>query len=108
MDGVCMTFFLRHVRETFPDDFILMVYDGAPCHSPGALDVPENMMLETLPPYSPELNPSENIRDDMREKFFRNKVFVSMSAVIEQLCIAMNHYADNPESVRSITAFPWI
>ena len=82
--------------------------NGAPCHSHGALDVPENMMLETLPPYSSELNPSENIWDDMREKFFRNKVFDSMDAVIEQLCIAMNHYADNPESVRSITAFPWI
>lgn len=24
-----MTFFPRHVRESFPDDFILMVYDGA-------------------------------------------------------------------------------
>ena len=86
----------------------LMVYDGAPCHSPGALEVPDNMMLVTLPPYSPELNPSENIWDDMREKFFGNTVFESMNAVTDQLCIAMNHYADNPEIVRSITAFPWI
>jgi putative transposase len=108
MDGECMSFFLRHVRQEFPDDFILMVYDGAPCHSPGALDVPDNMMLENLPPYSPELNPSENIWDDMREKFFGNNVFESMSAVTDQLCIAMNHYADHPEIVRSITAFPWI
>ena len=103
-----MTFFLRHVRESFPDDFILMVYDGAPCHSPGALDVPDHMMLLTLPPYSPELNPSENIWDDMREKFFGNTVFNSMNAVRDQLCIAMNHYAGHPETVRSITAFPWI
>lgn len=108
MNGECMTFFLHHVRQKFPDDFILMVYDGAPCHSPGTLDVPENMMLETLPPYSPELNPSENIWDDMREKFFQNKVFDSMNDVIEQLCIAMNHYVDNPQKVQSITAFPWI
>ncbi len=40
-----MTFFLRHVRESFPDDFILMVYDGAPCHSPGALDVPQGCSM---------------------------------------------------------------
>lgn len=108
MDGACMTFFLRHVRESFPDDFILMVYDGAPCHSPGALDVPDHRMLLTLPPYSPELNPSENIWDDLREKFFGNTVFDSMDAVRDRLCIAMNHYADHPEIVRSITAFPWI
>ncbi len=103
-----MTFFLRHVRQEFPNDFILMVYDGAPCHSPGALDVPDHMMLLTLPPYSPELNPSENIWDDLREKFFGNTVFDSMDAVIDRLCIAMNHYVDHPEIVRSITAFPWI
>ena len=108
MDGACMTFFLRHVRESFPDDFILMVYDGAPGHSPGVLHVPDHMMLVTLPPYSPELNPSEHIWDDMREKFFGNTVFNSMNAVRDQLCIAMNHYAGHPETVRSITAFPWI
>lgn len=108
MDGVCMTFFLRHVRHEFPDDFILMLYDGAPCHSPGALDVPDHMMLENIPPYSPELNPSENIWDDMREKFFGNTVFDTMNAVTDQLCTAINHYTDNPAIVRSITAFPWI
>lgn len=108
MDGYCMTYFLRHVRKEFPDDFILMVMDGAPCHKDGAMDMPENMMIQRLPPYSPELNPSENMWDDMREKFFRNLVFDSMEAVENKLCEAMNHYADNPKTVRSITAFPWI
>jgi hypothetical protein len=108
MDGECMTLFLGHVREKFPDDFILMMYDGAPCHSPGALTVPDCMMLEKLPSYSPELNPSENIWDDMREKFFYNLVFDSIEAVENTLCTAMNHYIDKPEIVRSITAFPWI
>lgn len=108
MDGACMTYFLHHIRAEYPDDFILIAYDGAPCHSPGALDVPDNMMLVTLPPYSPELNPSENIWDDMREKFFRNCVFDSIEAVENRLCDAMNHYFDKPKIVQSITAFPWI
>jgi len=56
----------------------------------------------------PELNPSENIWDDLREKFFGNTVFDSMDTVTDRLCIAMNHYIDHPEIVRSITAFPWI
>ena len=108
MDGANMTYFLHHVRQEYADDFILVVYDGAPCHSPGALDVPDNMMLVTLPPYSPELNPSENIWDDMREKFFRNLVFDSMEAVENRLCEAMIHYFNNPDTVKSITAFPWL
>ncbi|MCP4932655.1 MAG: IS630 family transposase [bacterium] len=107
MDGYCMTYFLRHVRKEFPDDFILMVMDGAPCHKDGAMDMPENMIIQRLPPYSPELNPSENMWDDMREKFFGNTVFDSMKAVENRLCEAMNHYADTPETVLSITSFPW-
>ena len=39
------------------------------------------MTVRTLPPYSPQLNPVENIWDDMREKFFANIVFESMDAV---------------------------
>ena len=108
MDGYCMTYFLRHVRKKFPDDFILMVMDGAPCHKDGAMDVPKNMMIQRLPAYSPELNPSENMWDDMREKFFQNIVFDSMTSVEDKLCEAMNHYADHPAIVRSITSFPWI
>ena len=108
MDNYCMTYFLRHVRREYPDDFILMVMDGAPCHKDGAMDVPENMMIQRLPPYSPELNPSENMWDDMREKFFQNIVFDSMETVENKLCEAMNHYADKQDIVRSITSFPWI
>lgn len=108
MDGTCMSLFLQHVCDAFPDDFILMVYDGAPCHSPGAIRMPDNMMLEKLPPYSPQLNPAENMWDDMREKFFHNIVFKSLKDVKKTLCAAMRHYLNNKETVRSITAFPWI
>lgn len=108
MNGWCMSFFLDYVRKEFHDYYILMIYDGAPCHIPTALNIPEDMMLETLPPYSPELNPSENMWDDAREKFFGNTVFDSIESVIDQLCIAMNYYIDNPQIVKSITSFPWI
>jgi DDE superfamily endonuclease len=34
------------------------------------LVVPNNIKLLSLPPYSPELNPKENLWDEMREKIF--------------------------------------
>ena len=108
MNGQCMNHFLHHVRQEFPQDYILMVMDGAPCHRDGVLDIPQNMQIQKLPPRSPELNPSENIWRDMREKFFLNTVFNSMSAVEKRLCKAMKHYAENPETVQSIAGFSWI
>ncbi|MBW1783784.1 MAG: transposase [Deltaproteobacteria bacterium] len=40
------------------------------------------MAIVRLPPYSPELNPTERLWDDIREKEFANRVFVSLGAAI--------------------------
>ena len=108
MDGVCMNVFLQELSERFADSFLLVVYDGAPCHSPGVLNIPDNMMVVKLPPKSPNLNPAENNWDDMREKFFHNLVFDSMNAVEKQLIVACNHYELHQEIIQSITAWNWI
>ncbi len=46
---------------------ILLVLDGAPNHRCGDLAVPNNITLLYPPPYSPELNPKENLWDEIRE-----------------------------------------
>jgi len=45
MDTLNMGAFLRHVSETYPNDFVLMVLDGAPSHRSHELRVPDNMAL---------------------------------------------------------------
>ena len=47
---------------------ILLVLDGAPNHRCGDLVVLASIMLPYLPPYSPELNPKENLWDEIRDK----------------------------------------
>ena len=108
MTAVAMKVFLDELARRHDGQYILMIYDGAPCHSPGALNIPDTMTVRTLPPYSPQLNPVENIWDDMREKFFANIVLESMDAVENKIFEACLHYEENTETVRSITAFPWI
>jgi putative transposase len=108
MNGACMNLFLRELSERFSDHFLLVIYDGAPCHSEGALNLPEHMKVVSLPPYSPELNPAENGWDDMREKFFKNTVFDSLEAVENQLVIACNFYESNPQIIQSIAGWNWI
>ena len=108
MDNQCMSLFLKEISERYPDEYILMFWDGAPCHSEGKLSIPANIMLDTLPPYSPDLNPSENIWDDMRENFFHNITFDSMKAVESVLEKAANFYENNSSVVKSITGWEWI
>ena len=77
--------FLKQVSEQYPDEYLLMVVDGASSHRAKALEVPANVALIGLPGYSPQLNPQENVWDEIREKNFPNRVYYCMAAVRDQL-----------------------
>ena len=108
MDTHCLQIFLDAVAARFRDEYIVMVFDGAPNHRSKTLKVPGNIKLVFLPPYSPELNPKENLWDEIREKIFRNFALKSMKIVEQKLCDAVLYIQKNPELVRSITAFGYI
>jgi len=59
-------------------------------------------------PYSPELNPSENMWDEMREKWSGNCVFNSMNAVEKRMVQALQAIESDPQTVKSITGWNWI
>jgi putative transposase len=61
-----------------------------------------------LPPYSPELNPKENLWDEIREKIFKNYALKSIDAVRAKLEEAVLYIERNPKLVKSITSFPYI
>jgi len=103
-----MSIFLQEVSDRHPEEFILMVMDGAGWHKAKALTVPGNMALFFLPPYSPELNPVEHIWDSIRENGFGNEVFNSIEGVENQLVEALAALEKDPRSVASMTGFPWI
>lgn len=103
-----MSAFLAQVSAAHPDDFILMVVDGASSHKAKDLQRPENIRLVPLPPYAPELNPQEHVWDELREKEFPNRVFNDLSAVRNQLERGLPSLSSAHEKLRSLTAWPWI
>lgn len=84
-----MSLFLDEVARRHNDEFIFMVMDGAAWHNAEDLKIPENMRIQVLPPYCAEINPSEHIWEEMREKDFANQVFDSMDAVEDQLVYSL-------------------
>jgi transposase len=103
-----MNVFLRELSKAYLDDYILLVIDNAAWHSSGALQVPENILLYPLLPYTPELNPIEMIWDEVREKGFRNEIFTSLEKVIIRLCNCVRTLMSNPTRVASITHRSWL
>jgi transposase len=103
-----MSLFLSEVSQRHPNDFILMVMDKAGWHRAKDLKIPTNMRIIFLPPYSPELNPVEHLWEEIREKWFPNKVFKSLDAVECVLVEALATLEQSRETVASITGFEWI
>src|SRR3982074_1689655 len=100
--------FLNLVARKFAGQDILLVLDGAPNHRCGDLVLPDNISLLFLPPYAPELNPKENLWDEIREKIFKNYALKSIDAVRAKLKEAILYMERKPEIVKSITSFLYI
>jgi len=60
-----------------------------------------------LPPYSPELNSTENIWEYLRKNKLANSVFETYGDIVEACCKAWNFFANDPKAVTSITARKW-
>jgi DDE superfamily endonuclease len=100
--------FLAQIHAAHPDEFIIMVVDGASSHVSKELIIPENIRLLRLPPYAPQLNPQEHIWDELREKEFPNCVFADLASVTQQLHAGLPRLAADSVRLRSISTWPWI
>ena len=105
-DTICTNVFLEKLSKQFPNDVILLVCDGAAWHKSKALRCPENIHLLSIPPYTPEMNPIEQIWKQIRSMGFRNEVFNSLSDVMDRLCETICMLTT--DMVRSITGRKWI
>jgi hypothetical protein len=61
VDAFCMQIFSHEIANKYSNEKLVMVLDNAGWHLNKDLKIPKNMRLVSLPPYSPELNPMENI-----------------------------------------------
>ncbi len=105
---VCMNVFLKEVAARHASEFIVMVLDGAGWHRAKALQMPDNMAFVFLPPYSPELNPVENLWGELREKSFHNRAFENLDAVEDRLCDALAVFEPDHERIHRLAAWRWI
>jgi hypothetical protein len=90
-----------------PGAHAVLVLDGAGWHGSGELVVPGNLTLLPLPPYSPELNPVENVWEFLRKNHLANRVYDTYEAIVDACCAAWNALIAAPDQITSITTRTW-
>lgn len=95
-------------RTVAPGAHAVIVLDGAGWHLPGGkLRIPDNISLLPLPPYSPELNPAENVWAYLRGNHLSNRVWETYEDIVDACCIAWNALIAEPARITSIGSRDW-
>ena len=79
---------------------------GAAWHKSKGLNIPENIELVFIPPYTPEMNPIEQIWKQIRMIGFRNEIFSSLDKVVDRLSSTIRSLSN--DLIKSITLRDWI
>jgi len=92
-------------QHKIPTEFKIMVLDNGAFHKAKILQIPDNIGLIFLPPYSPELNPAENIWAILKRKF-TNKLYKTLDGVSEFITEATNSLC--ADKIKSTCGFAYI
>ena len=85
----------------------IVIMDGAGWHTTGKLKIPDNISLMILPPYSPELNPVENIWQYLRQNWLSNRVYKDYDHLLDATCQAWNNLCAIQGKISQIAQRSW-
>ena len=97
--------FLNEFSFQNPAEFKIIVLDNGAFHKAKALIIPGNIGLIFLPPYSPELNPAENIWAILKRKF-TNKLHHSLEEVSDFIKNAIEDLTAS--RIKSVCGFEYV
>lgn len=100
-----MNKFLEELSKAYPDDYIVLVMDNAVWHKSQTLEIPANIEFAFIPPYTPEMNPIEQVWSEIRKRGFKNQVFPSLETVVDRLQSVIQSLSK--EVLKSIVTREW-
>src|ERR1700733_6229410 len=107
-NSATMSLHLAEISQAVsPGAHAAVLADRAGWHTSPKLNVPANISLLALPPKSPELNPTENVWQYLRDNWLSNRVFTSGRDIVNHCCDAWNRLIDQPWTIMSIGLREW-
>ena len=85
----------------------IILMDRASWHTTEALVIPGNLSLMPLPPYSPELNPMEQVWQQLRKIKLSNTCFKNYDHIVNACCEAWNTFADEAGNIKNLCTRSW-
>ena len=102
----------QHLQQisdaTEPDRHAIVIMDGAGWHTDTVINAFDNLSVIKLPPYSPELNPIEQVWSWMRQHCLANMAFENYEDIVDRVCDAWNTFIECSKRVTKLCSREWI
>jgi putative transposase len=106
--AVVNLFLEQFARELPAAVHAVLIWDGAGFHTGEGLVVPANVSLIQLPPYSPELNPVENLWHYLRAHHWSNRPYRDYDALQEEAVRSLCAVREETETIKTVCNAPYI
>jgi transposase len=93
-------------RERKPDEHFVLIMDQAGWHRSRQLKLPDGITALLLPPYSPELNPTENLWHYLRSHYLSNRCYTDYDDLLAAGSAAYRQLT--PQIIQSVCACPYL
>lgn len=101
--------FLKQLSLEIPrDEHMVLIWDQAGFHTSKKLQLPWNITIIELPPYSPELNPAENLWHYFKSHAWANQYYKDYKALEKTAIESWKNIAMNSELMKTVCAAPYI
>ena len=85
----------------------IILMDGAAWHTTEKLILPENLSIIPLPPYSPELNPMEQLWQQLRKLKLSNACYQNYDGIVDACVKAWNMFVSEEDNVKKLCSRDW-
>ena len=99
---------LQHISaEVKEGKHPVVILDRAAWHTTKKVKSFKNITLLSLPAASPELNPVEELWQQLKDRDLSNRSYSDYEDIVKSCCEAWNNYVYIPESVRRLCTRNW-
>ena len=100
---------LRLISQQTPKDRLaIVVMDQAAWHTTSKIKCFDNVIPLSLPPYSPELNPVEQLWQHLKQRYLSNRAFKDYDEIVDKCCDAWNDILSEDGFIRNLCNRDWI
>ncbi|WP_139364799.1 transposase [Vibrio cincinnatiensis] len=99
---------IKKSQSSLKNRYSMAIMNGAGWHTSDIAEHFHHVSVIKLPPYSPELNPIEQVWSWLRQHYLANQGFIDDNDIVSKMCRAWNGFLTSTDRAMKQYSRDWI